>query len=476
MTTYVLKRALLMIPTIIGVSMVLWLLLTNTPGSGGGGTQDEAQSTKGKVTGGGESQRIFRAQYNLDKPLFFNDYVDLTPEMILEKIRTAIDKTLLFKDRNKASDKLRDWGYFAVPHLVTCLGMTEDVNERGALLNRLAKNAKRITPASMGKTVSPEDRQQNREIQSENDEIRTRFALQSLEPAELDEKTEMWRKWHQDRKERWEWSAGERRKIQWLNTKFARYWANLIRLDFGYSHLFRRPVLDLIFERMRISFALAVTSLILAYLISIPLGIWSATAHGSIPERGVSIVLFMLYSLPSFFAATLVLKYFGVEFKMIPVLGFESDDTFPMTSWEHLKDIGWHIIGPVFCMTYASLAALSRYAKSGLLNVIRADYVRTARAKGLSERVVILKHAARNGIISVITLLATTLPIVIGGSVVIESVFQIPGMGSLLLDAIFGNDFNIVIGVQMITAVLTMIGILFADILYAVVDPRISYS
>ena len=127
-------------------------------------------------------------------------------------------------------------------------------------------------------------------------------------------------------------------------------------------------------------------------------------------------------------------------------------------------------------MKNVSLAALSRYAKSGILNVIRADYIRTARAKGLKERVVILKHALRNGIMPVVTLLGTTLPVIVGGSVVIETIFLIPGMGHLMIESILARDYNVVIGITMITAVLTMIGILVSDILYAVIDPRISYT
>jgi peptide/nickel transport system permease protein len=186
----------------------------------------------------------------------------------------------------------------------------------------------------------------------------------------------------------------------------------------------------------------------------------------------------MLYSLPSFFVASLLLRYLGIgqPWDVIPVAGFESPDTADMTTWEHIQDVAWHTAAPIFCMTYAGLAALSRYAKTGVLNVIRSDYVRTARAKGLAEHIVILKHAVRNGIIPIVTLLGTTLPVIVGGSVIIESVFNIPGMGFLIWDSILQRDYNVVIGETLIVGVLVMIGILFSDILYAVVDPRISFQ
>jgi peptide/nickel transport system permease protein len=186
----------------------------------------------------------------------------------------------------------------------------------------------------------------------------------------------------------------------------------------------------------------------------------------------------MLYSLPAFFTASLLLRYLGIDrpFKWIPVTGFESDDTFSMTTMEHVLDILHHCVAPLFCMTYVSLAGLSRYAKSGILNVIRSDYVRTARAKGVAERWVILRHTVRNGIIPIVTLLGSTLPVIVGGSIVVETVFSIPGIGRLVFESIMQRDYNVVIGETLIIAVLTMVGILLSDLLYAVVDPRIRYQ
>ena len=475
MRTYILKRLLLMIPTLFGVSLVIWVLVTSAPGDEVVVSQEEAQSQEG--TGGGESRRIFRAQFNLDKPLFWNDYVDLTPEEVLDAVRTANDRGLPFKERNEAFDKLEDWSYFAVPRLAAALDLTDDIDLKRQLLRRLARNAKRITPATLGQMLTEEDRARNREVQTENDDIKERLALgKEPTPEEIREKALLWKAWVEERKDRWTWEGGDRLEVQLLDTRFAKYWANLIQLDFGISQAHRKPVLTLIGERIRVSLALAVISLILAYALSVPLGVWSAVRHKTMREQTVGIVLFMLYSLPSFFAATLVLKYVGVDWDLIPVFGFESINTFEMTSWKHFLDIAHHVVAPIFCMTYVSLAALSRYAKSGILNVIRADYIRTARAKGLKERVVILKHALRNGIMPVVTLLGTTLPVIVGGSVVIETIFLIPGMGALMIESIFARDYNVVIGITMITAVLTMIGILVSDILYAVIDPRISYT
>ena len=159
-----------------------------------------------------------------------------------------------------------------------------------------------------------------------------------------------------------------------------------------------------------------------------------------------------------------------------PNSGFFGPGHESLNTWDQIRDTIWHITLPLMVMSYGGLAALSRYARSGMLDVIRSDYIRTARAKGLSEGAVIFRHAARNGMMPVVTLLGSILPTLIAGSVVVEYIFNLKGMGLLVLEAINNRDYNIVAGEILIVAVLTLIGILISDILYAILDPRISYS
>jgi peptide/nickel transport system permease protein len=161
-------------------------------------------------------------------------------------------------------------------------------------------------------------------------------------------------------------------------------------------------------------------------------------------------------------------------FSWFPVSGFQSGDPNMQTTMQMLGDMTWHMILPLVCLTYGGLAAISRYARTGLLDVIRSDYVRTARAKGLPEWIVIMKHAVRNGLIPILTLLGFTLPALIGGSIIIEHIFAIDGMGKLMITAIQFRDYNVIMGELLIASVLTLLGILLSDISYALVDPRIS--
>lgn len=481
MQAYLIKRLLLMVPTLFGISLVLWLVVTAAPGSPGGRAYTDAQAQEG--AGGGESRRIFREQFNLDKPVLWNWYVSLAPEDVLAEVRKTADLDLPGSARSRADERLVDWGAYAVPALVRAIDLARNVEERYHVLRRLQRNAKRTGVGRAGRQLTPEETKENRRILAENAWIDEHLALPVMAPDGIDaklveEKAHAWKSWYAERASAWEWSFGERMRRRLLDTQFAAYWGNLLRLDLGDSHVHRIPVMQLIVSRLPISITLSVTSLVLAYLVSVPLGVWAAVRHRTVREQSVATLLFMLYSLPSFFVATLLLRYLGLgrPFAVIPVAGFESRDTFRMTTAEHILDVAHHVAAPIFCMTYASFAALSRYAKSGVLNVIRSDYIRTARAKGLGEVTVVLKHAVRNGIIPILTLLGTTLPAIVGGSIIVESVFSIPGIGWLTIESIQQRDYNVVIGLSLIVAVLTMVGILVSDILYAVVDPRISYA
>jgi peptide/nickel transport system permease protein len=269
-------------------------------------------------------------------------------------------------------------------------------------------------------------------------------------------------------------------RILFLDTRFATYWRNLLRLDFGVSLATREPVLATLVSKLRYSLSLSVLSLLLAYAISIPLGILSAVRRGTPGDRALTTVLFMLYSLPSFFVATLLLYFVSdgsnwQALRWFPTGGFQSPGFEDMTTFGKLADVAWHLVLPLTCLTYGSLAALSRYMRTGLLEVIQSDYIRTARAKGLPESVVIGKHALRNGLLPILTLLSELLPAVLGGSVIIEYIFGIPGIGQWTIDSIYQRDYNVIMGVQLLTTVLVLFGILLSDIGYALVDPRIRY-
>lgn len=254
--------------------------------------------------------------------------------------------------------------------------------------------------------------------------------------------------------------------------------ANILKLDFGNSFRDNQPVIEKLKERVPVTLMLSLISITISYLIAIPLGVYSAVNNNSFMERVSTFIVFMLYSLPSFWIGIMLIIFLGGGdfLDLFPYAGLHSNTVSSMTGWEKFQDLAWHITLPVITMTYGSFAYLSRQMRTGMLEIIRQDYIRTARAKGLSERVVILKHAMRNSLIPIITLMAMLLPLLVGGSVIIETIFSIPGMGSLGFEAITSRDYPVVMAVFTISAVLTLTGILLADILYSLVDPRITFS
>ena len=261
-----------------------------------------------------------------------------------------------------------------------------------------------------------------------------------------------------------------------IPVQYALWLKRMATLDFGRSYKDNRPVMDKIRERLPVTLQLNIISLLLTYLLAIPLGIYSATHQYSAGDKVTTVSLFILYSLPSFWVATVLILFLGGGdyWHIFPISGISSLDAEKLAWWPWLKDRVWHLVLPVTCLTYGGLAYISRQMRSGMLEIIRQDYIRTARAKGLSERAVILKHALRNSLIPIVTLLAELLPAMLGGSVIIESIFTVPGMGQLGFESILARDYPTVMAISTIAAFLTLIGLLLSDISYALVNPTIS--
>jgi peptide/nickel transport system permease protein len=258
--------------------------------------------------------------------------------------------------------------------------------------------------------------------------------------------------------------------IDWLG-KF-------VRLDFGESWVDHRPVITKIRERLPLTVSLAGSALFLSYLISVPLGIAAAIKRGRPLDRTISITLFVLYSIPTFVAAlALILLVAGGDYlNLLPMYGADSINQYEMSTPEWVWDRVKHMILPVICLTYASLASISRYTRVSMLEVLNQDYLRTARAKGLSETRVILVQALRNALIPIVTVFAMELPGLIGGAVIVEEIFTLPGMGQLFFQSIESRDQFTLMGMVTISAVITLLGYLVADIFYVLVDPRIRYE
>lgn len=247
--------------------------------------------------------------------------------------------------------------------------------------------------------------------------------------------------------------------------------SKLVRGDLGNSFKESRPVMDMILERLPNTLLLAIFATLFSFLIAIPAGILAAIKRNTIVDYFISTIAFIGISVPSFWFALMLILLFSLKLGWLPSGGMRSN--FEAFEW---GDRISHMILPVLVLSTGTMAAKMRYMRSSMLEVIRQDYIRTARSKGLSEPVVIFGHALRNAILPIITLLGFIIPGLIGGAAIVETIFAWPGMGRMAIEATFTRDYPVQMGVILMGSIMTIAGSLIADLLYAVADPRIKYN
>ena len=261
-----------------------------------------------------------------------------------------------------------------------------------------------------------------------------------------------------------------------IHVQYMLWLKRLVKLDFGNSFKDDRPVIKKVLERLPATLLLNILSIITIFVLAVPIGVFSAVRKDSIFDRLTTVFVFAGFSVPAFWLAILMMIFFGLHLGWFPISGFRSINFDDLSLAAKIADISRHIVLPLFISAFTGLAGLSRYTRASMLEVLHQDYIRTARAKGLPESSVVFKHALRNALIPIVTIMGLTLPDLIGGSFIFETVFAWPGMGRLGYDAIMARDFPVIMGVGTIVAVLTLLGNLVADVTYAYVDPRIRYG
>jgi len=253
--------------------------------------------------------------------------------------------------------------------------------------------------------------------------------------------------------------------IDWLK-RFSRF-------DFGVSFVDSRPVIKKIGERIPVTLGINLASIILILLIGVPIGVTSAVKEGSFYDRSMTVFVFIGFAVPTFWLSLILMDLIGVRLGFLPISGIKSLEFEKFGAFEKIVDVARHLALPVFVSAFGGLAGISRYMRSNMIHVLRQDYIRTARAKGLREKDVVYKHGLKNALLPVVTILGLSIPGLIGGSVIFESIFSIPGMGRLFYESVMARDYPVIMGVLVIGASLTLLGNLLADTSYAAVDPRI---
>jgi len=258
-----------------------------------------------------------------------------------------------------------------------------------------------------------------------------------------------------------------------LPEQYLHWLRGVVTFDFGHSIMDRRPVRTVVLEKLPATFQLNLIAFLIAATLGVPIGLWSASRSGRLTERASAVGFFLLYSLPSFWVALMLIQLFSVRFQVLPLFGMVADQHDSMSGGARFLDRLQHLVLPTITLTYAQLAIFARFSKAAVTEVIRQDFITAARAKGAGTIAVMWRHAFRNALIPMITLLGLTIPYLISGSVIVEKIFQWDGIGLLYYDAILERDYPVVMALTVVTAVITLLASVLADVLYAFADPRV---
>ncbi len=473
MFKYIVKRILIFFPTLIAISLAIFFLNQMAPGdpvesmlnlTGGG----EGGGNMADKLAGEEQYLEMREKLNLHLPVFYFSLTSKAYPNTLHKIARKAHR----KNVNKLIGKYGNW---------------DEVSAYYENLKTFEKETILIEKDSLNPKALISIRENIGNLYRQNDEervVRT-FGKVSTAVASTPSTAELTNTFN---KVQSSYDAMVGQPTAWktwipkfnfygFKNQYHKWITNFLTLNFGYSYKDKQLIANKIGDNIAVTMSISLLSIFFTYLLAIPLGVFSARNKGTLKDGISTTILFILYSLPSFWIATLLIIYLcSPEYlNWFPPYGI-GEIKEGMNFFQVLGVRAYHIVLPLFCWTYGSLAFLSRQMRGGMLNILGQDYIRTARAKGLEENSVIWKHAFRNSLLPVITLFANIFPLMISGSIVIEVIFSLPGMGRMLFDAIVFKDFPVVFTLVMLTSMLTMVGYLIADILYAMVDPRISYK
>lgn len=484
MLRYILKRILLFIPTLFAISLLAFIISINAPGDPVDRLLNAGDSDGAMGSGISNYQRLKqqkRHELGLDLPVFYFSLGTLADVDTLYKIADADEQETIRRLLHQTGNKQKVMAYNT--SLKNALYALENIRPDTANLTPqafeqadVALYESKILLSGLLETYQPQM------IITKLDSLEkistSNLSPQSVHPYILSAKNAFSKL--QQNKQTWK-NFIPSLSFYGIQNQYHRWLSNIIlRQDFGISYRDQLPVSRRIGEKFRWSFALTFFSVLAAYLISIPLGVYAAYKRNSWFDRVSATTLFMLYSLPAAFMGTLLLVVFSNPdvLNWFPESGIQNDVVFD-PEWPFLLKIKhWspYLVLPFITYTYSSLAFISRQMRSAMLENLQQDYIQTARAKGLPENTVVWKHAFRNSLLPLITLFANVFPMAVGGSVIVETIFGIPGMGLEIYESVRNYDYPMIVAVFTIFGALTVFGYLLADILYAVVDPRISYS
>lgn len=496
MVAYLLRRLLLLPLTLFAIILVNFFIINLAPGDPTSVTEISSESgatrRAGTIAFGGDLRYLqFREHYGLTLPILFNTWPFITYEDVLDKLEILWKRRLPNSKEEislKTYDSLRvqlgDQARFVMPHLLKILNNPLlPLELRGLAVRFFIRGGTR--QAIISAYPDAEQKAYNQKIAEDNLFLLDQ-AFESKDSAQiLQRKVEAIARWYLNNKSYYNFEPSLSKKINifFFETRFYRYFSRVLTLDFGtLRNDPNKSVIQEVFSRFKYSLTLSIIPMILTVVLCQFFGFLMAYKHNRWPDLSLNLIFLILYALPVFVVAPFLIEKVALHRDFfftntpIPISGFTSPEQIysHLSSWGRLVDTFQHLLLPFIAVMYGGLAAQTRLSRTAVLEVLRQDYVRTARAKGLSHWSILTKHVGRNAAITIITSVAGSLGVVLGGSLIVETLFDINGFGKFFYDAVINRDYNVIMFSAIAGSFLTLLGYLIADLLYMLLDPRVS--
>lgn len=492
MSRYLLKRLLLLPVTLFAIILVNFVILNFAPGDP---VNTLERTQQGDATREAHSQEenqylLFREHYGLTLPILFNTW----PSIKAENLHFSLGELATRKKNHKSEEmsahdyhKLRTlWGdraKFVMPFILKeAQNPQNPQNIRRTAANLFIRGGTR--QGYVGPYLNKKQKLENREI-AQNNYMLTSLVVSKNDSLEImEQKIAGLETWF-EKQQTFTWTTLQKVRLFFLETRFFRYLSRVVTLDFGtLRNDSNRTVLSEVVKRIKYSLTLAIIPMIVTFALCIIFGMIMAVKHNQWADYSFNILFLILFAIPVFVVAPFLIEKVALNKTIpftdiaIPYSGFHSSHDLytSYTAFRRLGDISLHIFLPLVAIMYGTLAVQARLARTAFLEVLQQDYIRTAKAKGLPTKTILIKHVGRNGAITIVTSLAASLGIILGGSLIIETIFEIQGFGRFFYEAILNRDFNVVLFSAFAGSFLTLIGYIIADISYVFLDPRVSLT
>lgn len=499
MWPYLLRRLILLPITLFFILLVNFVIINLAPGDpvtasqvGEAGVSRSANQDYGFKNE--DPYTSFREYYGLTLPILWNGWPWISKEQLwlsVERLATqkwspSDLKEMNFKQQTDLRIRLGDQARFVMPLL---LSIAEDPAATDAMRQIAIRAFVRggTRQAILGPSLAEEDRQWNRKISKDNLLLRNLLWSPKDNASEKEAKINKLKVWYEENKEFYQFEPSSREKaaIFFIDTRFARYFKRVLSLDFGtLRNDDQKTVVSEVIKRLKYTLTLSVIPLIVTFVFCQLFGLWMAATHNRLPDRLLNLFFLILFAIPVFVVAPFLIEkvamnhHFPFTDYPIPLSGFTSSEKIysQENSWQRLVDIAAHLVLPLAALIYGSLATQSRLSRTAILEVLKQDYVRTARSKGVPPSLLYTKHVGRNAAITIVTSVAGSLGVLLAGSLIVETLFQINGIGRFFYEAIVNRDYNVMMFSALAGAFLSLLGYVVADLCYSFLDPRVTFD